>query len=142
MATYLITGASRGIGLELTRQISDLDDVHVIFAVTRNRSDGLDTLMAAKTKAKIVNIRLPSMSSQNEIDAAVQDVATRLDGKGLDVLINNAGTMPTVPDRKMWNTPAEEIRDCFEVNVIGTNIVTAAFLPLLRKGQQKKVVNM
>ena len=142
MATYLVTGASRGIGLELIHQLSDSDDVDMIFAVTRSRSGGLEALMASRTKAKIVNIRLPNMSSQENIAVAAQEVERQLDGKGLDVLVNNAGIMPMLPGRKVWNTPAEELRDCFEVNVIGTNIMTAAFLPLLRKGQQKKIINM
>jgi NADP-dependent 3-hydroxy acid dehydrogenase YdfG len=79
------------------------------------------------------------VSDKSSIDNAVSIVDEKLDGKGLDVVVNNAGIQLFTPNgiQNMDN-----LRDAFETNVEAVHNVTAAFLPLLRKSQQKKVVNM
>ncbi|EIC09472.1 hypothetical protein OR221_0452, partial [Microbacterium laevaniformans OR221] len=59
--------------------------------------------------------------------------------RGLDVLINNAAIMETSLDGV---ASMDNLRKTFEVNVEAVHNVTAAFLPLLREGSQKKVVNV
>ena len=71
---------------------------------------------------------------------AVAQVEKALSSKGLDVLINNAGIMPI--DADGIDTMTSTLREAFEVNVEAVHNVMAAFLPLLRKGRDKKVVNM
>lgn len=64
-----------------------------------------------------------------------------LGGKGLDILINNIG----IGQEKFLPAEHTELhifREQFEVNVIGTQCVTLAFLPLLRAGHRKILVNM
>jgi len=63
-----------------------------------------------------------------------------LGDKGLDVLINNIGIAQPMqnPDE---TTPAQ-FREQMEVNLLAPHIVTVAFLPLLRKGNMKIIINM
>lgn len=63
-----------------------------------------------------------------------------LDGKGIDILINNIGIAQSSSEPE--DTPLSIFREQFEVNVLGPQIVTVAFLPLLRKGNKKIIMNM
>jgi NAD(P)-dependent dehydrogenase (short-subunit alcohol dehydrogenase family) len=60
--------------------------------------------------------------------------------RGLDILVNNIG-LGQGPSRPEETMP-EMLREVFEVNVIGTQVVTLAFLPLLRAGKKKVLVNV
>jgi NAD(P)-dependent dehydrogenase (short-subunit alcohol dehydrogenase family) len=142
MATYLITGASRGIGLELTKQLLELpaSQIDKIFAVTRsNSSSGLQELIG-KNPNRLVNI-IASVDDTNSVQNAAREVKTKLGSKGLDVLVNNAGMLFSTPGG-MRNVPPEQLAQLFDVNVIGIQRVTSAFLPLLEIGKEKKVINL
>ncbi|MEB3355452.1 MAG: SDR family oxidoreductase [Synechococcales bacterium] len=124
MTTYVITGASRGIGLEYCRQLQNRGDE--VIAVCRSTSDELSTL----------GIRVESGIDVTQ-DEAVADLARRLQGDRIDVLINNAGI---IKSDSLSNLNFDHIRQQFEVNALGALRVTRALLPRLRKGA--KVVMM
>jgi NAD(P)-dependent dehydrogenase (short-subunit alcohol dehydrogenase family) len=124
MATYVITGGSRGIGLEYCRQLRDRGDEAI--AVCRSRTDELDQL----------GIRVEAGIDITD-DASVADLAQRLDGVAIDVLINNAGILQRVT---LDNLDFDSIRQQFEVNALGALRVTQQLLPNLHKGS--KVVMM
>lgn len=72
--------------------------------------------------------------------------------KGLDILINNAGTLNNYygpisktyyPDyRLLTASPPSDFKEVFDVNVVSMQIITQAFLPLLRAGTKKTIVNI
>lgn len=142
MATYLITGASRGIGLELTKQLLDLpaSQVSKIFAVARNTDTGLLQELVQKHSDRIVPISA-SVQDNASVQKAVEAVKANLQGKGLDVLVNNAGVMDHSPG-KIGSMETDQLTWTLDINVVGVQRVTAAFLPLLEQGTQKKIVNM
>jgi NAD(P)-dependent dehydrogenase (short-subunit alcohol dehydrogenase family) len=76
---------------------------------------------------------------EESVKEAVRQVEKALGGKGLDVLINNAGASAWSPK---WTEKFTDLNDIFNINVTGTHMVTTYFLPLLRKGESKKVGNM
>ena len=141
MASYLITGASRGLGLELTKQLLDLplSQVGKVFALSRSDSTPLDNLIK-KSPDRAFHIKA-SVDSTESVQAAARDVTAKLGSEGLDVLVNNAGVMSSSPDGTKA-IPPEQLADVFNVNVIGVHRVIAALLPLLQAGKQKKVINM
>ena len=97
MASYLITGASRGLGLELTRQLASFpaSEVGQVFATARGDAPGLAELI--KTfPGRVINIRL-DVTNEASIKQAAEEVEAQLQDKGLDVLINNAGIMQYSP---------------------------------------------
>ncbi|RAL16790.1 SDR family oxidoreductase [Aspergillus homomorphus CBS 101889] len=141
MTTYLITGATRGIGLELTRQLAakPATEVYQIFAGARSSPShfppDFQTLLREHA-SRITPVQL-DVTDENGVRRAAQSVSEALQGRGLDVLINNAGVMGRGSLEEM-----NDLTESFEVNVNGPHLVTREFLPLLRRGQAKKIVNI
>ena len=93
MATFLITGASRGLGLALTRELASrpASEVSKVFASIRGDSTPAALNELAQTSSgRVVTVKL-DVTDQQSIKKAAAEVETKLGGKGLDVLINNAG---------------------------------------------------
>ncbi|HEY9817962.1 MAG TPA: SDR family oxidoreductase [Candidatus Obscuribacterales bacterium] len=120
MAVYVITGANRGIGYEYCRQLKQRGDTAI--AVCRTPSNELKQLgVQVETGIDITS------------DRSVADLTDRLDGLGIDVLINNAGILQR---NTLENLDFESIRQQFEVNALGTLRVTQALLPNLHSGSK------
>ncbi|EHA22360.1 hypothetical protein ASPNIDRAFT_51025 [Aspergillus niger ATCC 1015] len=94
MSTYLVTGASRGIGLELVRQLAakTSETVQTIFAAARTSGGPLFQELLQQHPDRVIFVPL-DVTEKESVKNAVTHVATALNGKGLDVLINNAGVM-------------------------------------------------
>lgn len=120
MATYLITGANRGIGYEYCRQLQQRGDTAI--AVCRQPSDEL----------KALGVQIEAGVDITD-EASVADLTQRLQGKALDVLINNAGILHRVT---LEDLDFDSIRQQFEVNAIGPLRVTKALLPNLADGSK------
>jgi NAD(P)-dependent dehydrogenase (short-subunit alcohol dehydrogenase family) len=120
MATYLITGANRGIGYEYCRQLQTRGDR--VIAVCRTATEELQQL-GVQVEAGI------DITS----DASVADLSTRLGGIAIDVLINNAGIIKRVT---LDDLDFDSIRQQFEVNALGALRVTHALLPNLKAGSK------
>ena len=135
----LITGANRGLGFATARAlaaagahviITGRDSSKVAFAAAELRSDG--------HSAEDLEL---DVTSQSSVAAAADWVAERY-GR-LDVLINNAGILPEATDSTdhEFGNP-DMFRRTFATNVFGPVAVTEAFLPLLRKGERARIVNI
>ncbi|KFX88261.1 hypothetical protein V495_05486 [Pseudogymnoascus sp. VKM F-4514 (FW-929)] len=139
MASFLITGASRGFGLALTRELVSLPVTKVskVIASVRGDSSDLDEL-AKNSSGRVVVVKL-DVTNHESIKQAAVEVEAKLEGKGLDILINNAGVCQYSADgvKSMDN-----LQESFAINVLGVHWVTQAFLPLLQKGNLKKVANI
>jgi len=132
----LITGANKGIGLEIARQLAQQDFTVLIGARDAQRGEAAaDLLRAEGLDAHALVLDVTDMVS-------VQDVATQLGERfgRLDVLVNNAGvSLDDVPPSTL---PMEVLRTTFETNVFGVVQVTQALLPLLRAAPAARIVNM
>ncbi|PIG92592.1 SDR family oxidoreductase [Gloeocapsopsis sp. IPPAS B-1203] len=124
MATYLVTGANRGIGYEYCRQLQQRGDSAI--AVCRTATDEL----------KALGVRLEEGIDITS-DASVADLHKRLGETPIDVLINNAGIIKRVT---LEHLDFDSIREQFEVNALGALRVTQVLLPRLKSGA--KVVLM
>lgn len=120
MATYLITGANRGIGYEYCKQLHERGDTAI--SVCRTSSPELDAL----------GIRIEADVDITD-DASVAHLVKRLQGIALDVLINNAGIIHRIT---LDNLDFESIREQFEVNTLGALRLTRALLPNLKAGSK------
>ena len=140
MSSYLVTGAGRGLGLGFVRQLSQRppEQVSVIFAAIRGPPHGPLEKLADESNGRLVILRM-AVADKSSIPPAVEQVKARLAGKGLDVLINNAGVMAISPG---GIATMDNLIDVIQVNVGGAQNVTSAFLPLLKEGRQKKVLNV
>lgn len=120
MATYLITGANRGIGYEYCRQLQARGDRAI--AVCRAASEELKQLGVQVEEG----IDITS-------DAPIADLQNRLGDTEINVLINNAGIIKRVT---LENLDFDSIREQFEVNALGALRVTHALLPNLKAGSK------
>ncbi|PWY96129.1 short chain oxidoreductase [Aspergillus sclerotioniger CBS 115572] len=137
MASYLVTGTSRGIGHELVRQLAakPASEVSTIFATSRSVNTPLQAL-ADQHPGRFILVPI-DVTDQDSITKAVAAVESVVGDKGLDVLINNAGVVGWG-----WLKDMSDLNDTFNVNVTGPHVMIQAFLPLLRRGAMKKIVNI
>ncbi|KAL4765276.1 SDR family oxidoreductase [Aspergillus foveolatus] len=140
MATYLITGASRGLGLELAAQLaaSPSSEVSLVFTTSRDISARSLIGLIKKFSGRVVPVQLDP-SDPESLRAAVALVDDHLQGRGLDVLINNSGVQPITPGKIEM---ADDLTEVLHTNVTLTHLVTRAFLPLLRQGSRKVITNI
>lgn len=124
MKTILITGANRGIGLEMTKQLAGRGDR--IIAVCRHPSRELDTL-------GVEIIEGVDVTSEQ----SVTELATALDGRKLDYLVNNAGVLEQT---SLVNLDYEAMERQFRVNSIGPLRVTAALQNNLAAGSKVFII--
>ncbi len=127
-STYVITGANRGIGLELARQL--LERGESVIATTRRLEQ------AAQLRALGISAEVLDVASA----ASVRAFAERLAGSAVDVLINNAGVAPET--RALSELDCESLLEAFSINSIGALRVTQALLPNLRAAKRRQVVNL
>lgn len=130
----LITGANRGIGLELTRQCLERGD-NVIAAC--RRPDAAEELLALRDAHSNLSI-LPLELND---DASLERFVAELDGQAIDVFINNAGIYGQ-RDARLGNIDAKAWHEAFHVNTIAPLLLTERLLPQLRKGRDKKLIFM
>ncbi|GIJ49013.1 short-chain dehydrogenase [Virgisporangium aliadipatigenens] len=127
MTTFLITGASRGIGYETARVLVAAG--HTVWLGCRDRERGLRA--AERSGGRFVRLDVTD-------DAGIKAAASTIDQ--LDVLVNNAGILEPVV--AIGEAAAEHIHTVFDTNVYGALRVTNAFLPLLSRSDSPAVVNV
>jgi len=139
MSSYLITGASRGLGLAMATVLASrpLAEVSVVFAASRRSTPELEKLVQ-ESSGRVVAVKI-EVTDEESIRQAVAEVESVVKGRGLDVVINNAGITNYTPD---GIETMNDLIPIFNVNVNSVHLVTKYFLPLLRKGQKKEIVNI
>ncbi len=135
LPTVLITGANRGIGLELARQY---------------QADGWRVLAACREPAQAVELQqLVAQSPRTSVHRldvtqgeAVGELAREFSAQPIDVLINNAGVFgPRGARGQDFGTlEIAAWRDVLETNLLGALRVAEAFLPALLRGEQRKLI--
>ena len=136
----LVTGANRGIGLETARQLGQQGITVVVAA----RSQAAADETTARLKAEGVDAVAVKLDVTNAADraAAAKTIGDKF-GK-LDILINNAGVgaQGDMFELTVSETTEEELQAVFGTNVFSTVGVTRAFLPLLKKSDAGRIVNL
>ncbi|KAK3385991.1 short-chain dehydrogenase-like protein [Podospora didyma] len=140
MANYLITGTSRGLGLELVSQLLSrpASSVNLIFATTRSDPTPALQKLIDTSSGRLVNIQFDPVEITS-VQAALPSIEKHLNCAGLDVLINNVGVMPYSPG---GTSGATDLTSTFNANVLTAHNVTSTLLPLLERGKTKKIVNI
>jgi len=126
--TVLITGANRGLGLELARQ----------YAADGWRVIGTARRPVEATELAALGVRVMELDVASA--ASVERLAGELAGQPVDLLINNAGIFPRVDT--LAETDFDDVARTYAVNTIGPMRVTRALLPNLRSGDRKQVVSI
>jgi NAD(P)-dependent dehydrogenase (short-subunit alcohol dehydrogenase family) len=135
----LITGANKGIGFETARQLGALGMTVLVGARDEERGRAAESaLREGGASARFVQLDVTDAKS-------VQQAAEWIEAEygRLDVLVNNAGTA-TVDRRRAQpsETSLDDMRAVYEINVFGVVTVTNAMLPLLRRADAARIVNV
>lgn len=125
MARILVTGSSRGIGLELCRQLTERGDS--VIAACRTISSGLREL-------ELEVIEQIDVASEQQVAKLVRT----LEGRKLDVLVNNAGILRS---DNLNTLDFDAMREQFEVNTLGPLRLTKALLDSLEAGSKVAIVS-
>ena len=125
MATVLVTGANRGIGLQLCKQFAARGDD--VIAVCREMSDELSTL----------DVRVIDGIDVGS-GTAVETLRQELDGQSIDILVNNAGIL--LRDA-FGDIDYELMAEQYRINTLGPLRVTEALTDNLQKGSKVAIVS-
>ncbi len=137
----LVSGANRGIGLEIVRQLSRLGVVAVIGS--RNLDKGraaADKLLAEGLEVPVVALDVAEASSPARAVAEVQKLLGRC-----DILVNNAGVLLDGPggfDSSLFDLKDETARVTYETNVLGPLRLIQACVPVMREQGYGRIVNV
>lgn len=134
----VVTGANRGIGFEIVRQLA---------------RRGVRVVLTARDPAQGEAAR--GRLAGEGLDVAFQALDVRDAGQGravaawverelgrLDILVNNAGVLIDPKGARAATVDAPVLRDTLETNVVGALLVTQACLPLMRAGGYGRIVNV
>lgn len=132
----LITGANKGIGLEIARQLAAAGATALIGARDPGRGERAATALAAD-HLDVRFIRI-DVTEQSSIDQGASRIES--DFGRLDILVNNAGIgIDNAPPSQL---EMDVLRRTYETNFFGVFAVTQAMLPLLRKSDGARIVNI
>ncbi|KAH8926573.1 NAD(P)-binding protein [Atractiella rhizophila] len=143
MSTYVVTGASRGIGSALVQQLST-NPSNTIFALVRTKTNFIYTPASNVHVFEIGEIG-GTEAYTSKLEQVVKDVE-RISGK-VDVLINNAAVLhgqspKSYAEGEGLKKFLQEMNENWEVNVVGVNVTIYAFIPLLKKSPDPKAVTV
>ena len=127
--SIVITGGNRGIGLEIVKQLlSLLNPPECVVATCRSLEGALElnSLSKCNKNLHVVQLDVNDFEGFNQV---VSEVERKLEGRRLDLLLNNAGIM----DRStLDDVTAESMVNVYKTNTVAPLMLAKAFRPLLR----------
>ncbi len=132
----LITGANKGIGKEIARQLGKQGMTVLLGA----RDTGRGAEAAAELGKEGINARAVQLDVTDEAGLAAAAVKIEGDYGRLDVLVNNAGI--ALDGGPASGLDLDTLRRTYDTNVFGVFGVTQTMLPLLKKSEAGRIVNM
>jgi NAD(P)-dependent dehydrogenase (short-subunit alcohol dehydrogenase family) len=127
MKTALVTGANKGIGLEVVGQL--LDRNFNVILTSRNRDKGLRVIENLKNyEEKLLFVQM-DVGDEESIKKAVKEVQSK--NLKIDVIVNNAGIL--LDSESINEVSSEKILTTFRINTLGPILVIQNFLPVMNK---------
>lgn len=138
MKTAFITGANKSIGFETAKQL--LQQGYYIYLGSRNLEKGQKALEQLKSEG-LTNVEAIQIdvTNDNSVKNARAEIGKKV--KVLDVLINNAGISGGMPQAALTAT-VDQFKTAYDANVYGVVRVTQAFIDLLEKSSEPRIVNV
>jgi NAD(P)-dependent dehydrogenase (short-subunit alcohol dehydrogenase family) len=132
----LVTGANRGIGFEICRQLARLG-IQVV-ATSRDEAKGKIAQRNLAREGFRVTYHQLDVTDSESINLLANDIRQQV-GR-LDILINNAGIM--IDDRDILDIDIDTVRTTMETNVYGPWRLSLALLPLIKPQAHGRIVNL
>lgn len=126
----LVTGANKGIGQEIARQLAAAG--HTVYVGSRDAGRGQEAVAEIGGDTRLLVLDVTDIES---IAAAAEQVPS------LDILVNNAG-ISSGAAKPVTEEDPDTFRRVYETNVFGVVAVTNAFLPALRRSAHPRIVNI
>jgi NAD(P)-dependent dehydrogenase (short-subunit alcohol dehydrogenase family) len=133
----VVTGANRGIGLEVARQLAERG-IHVVLT-SRDKNKGQQALNHLLDRSLPVSLF--------QLDVTSSDDATRLSNYlvktfgRVDILVNNAAVYLDEGD-KLLDIPIETVQDSFDANFFGAYYLCKMLVPVMKKNSYGRIVNI
>ncbi|XP_054714054.1 C-factor-like isoform X2 [Uloborus diversus] len=129
MANIVVTGASRGLGLEFVKQLSKFSKTPTVFALCRNpdKAEKLQDVAHTCPNVKIVRADMIEFDQYQEV---VSKIHANIQSGGVNLLINNAGMM--LKD-KLTSVTKENILDSFHLNSVAPVLFAKAAVNMVTK---------
>jgi NAD(P)-dependent dehydrogenase (short-subunit alcohol dehydrogenase family) len=135
--TAIVTGANRGIGIEICRQLARLD--YRVILTSRQEARGLEAVKALQNDGGDILYHQLDVTNQQSI-INLRDYVVSHFGAA-DVLVNNAAILPD-PFGRVLKVDSARFRAAFETNTLGPLMLCQAFIPMMRKQNYGRVVNV
>jgi len=138
MKTALVTGANKSIGFEVARQLAQ-KGIYV-FLGSRNLENGIEAVNKLKFEGlnDVEALRL-DITNDESVKSARLEIGKKTET--LDILINNAGIYGGYPQAALDAT-VDQFKATYDANVFGVVRVTQAFIDLLKKSSEPRIVNV
>ena len=134
----LVTGANRGIGLEIAKQLAERGNQVVLGARDITRGEQAANKITAKNGKKVFVAEL-DVTNQDTVEKLIQVISSEF-GR-LDILVNNAGILIDETDLPS-ETDLRIVRTTLETNLLGPWRLCKAFIPLMKKNNYGRIVNV
>ena len=131
--TIIVTGANRGIGLEICKQLAKLE--HDVVLTARTRTKGIAAVDQIGNHVTFAELDMAN-------DDSIKNFADRMKKRSnhIDVLINNAGI--GVGNTGLENVIMKEVKEIMESNFYGPMQLNALLIPLLKNSEEGRIINM
>ena len=138
MKTALVTGANKSIGFEVTRQLAQTG--MYVYLGSRNLKKGIGAVDKLKTEG-IENVQAVQLdiTDDESVKRARMEIGKKVEV--LDILINNAGIFGGYP-QSSFDATIEQFKAAYDANVYGVVRVVQAFVDLLKKSPEPRIVNV
>jgi NAD(P)-dependent dehydrogenase (short-subunit alcohol dehydrogenase family) len=133
----VVTGANKGIGFEICRQLAGKG--FQVFLAARDLKRGTEAVGKLKASGLEVKVLQLDVSDLKSIEKAAAELASSVDH--LDVLVNNAGIYED-EDASALNISPEIVEQTFRTNTLGPLLMTQRLWPLLAKSGSGRIINV
>ena len=137
----LVTGANRGIGFEITRQLAKIGTLTILSS--RNKTKGLVAQKKLQDEGLDIVYHQLDVTDSSSIHELVNFI--KKEYGSLDILINNAGIVidkEDSEDASIFHSKLDSIRKTMETNVYGPLLLCKEFIPLMKKNNFGRIVNI
>jgi NAD(P)-dependent dehydrogenase (short-subunit alcohol dehydrogenase family) len=134
----LVTGANKGIGLEIVRQLAKAG--FRVFLTARSRERGEEACKQLQQDDLNVEFLQLDVTDETSIDQLAKELTSQIDH--LDVLVNNAGILLDAPNASVLDVEPTVILQTLQTNTLGPLRLTQNLVALLLKSNAGKVINV
>lgn len=135
----VVTGANRGIGLEICRQLGRRQDVRVVLTA-RNETKGKAAAMQLRGEGVDVDFHGLDVTSEKGIQALADWLVATYER--CDILVNNAGILADSRGSRFLDSRPAIYRQTLDTNLFGPLLLSQALVPLMKKNRHGRIVNI